>query len=200
MIDTEESDDPGEPPKTRKEHKRRGRPRGLGLPRQAEPRYVRLFQQHRYEALSPIDKFEDHTWKAQPLLDSEILNIAWKADEKERFFTALARCGKGNLAEVAGRVATKSLAEVAAYVGLLEEETTRRRESRKNKETTPRNRVYQYSKVPAAVEVNEDWLAIEASLSRQLITLDDQDEEEEEQDIPEDMLLNVENANDLAEW
>jgi len=122
-------------------------------------RYTRLLRQYTTEVLSPHDPLPVPRKRPLPLQDSRILNIPWTGEEKEKFFTALARCGKGNLTEVARRVGTKGLVEVTAYVGLLEEAAETRRK---------RLRAYDFRMVPAAVEVDEDWLKFEERMARRL--------------------------------
>ena len=149
-------------------------------------RYARLLNAHRHESNSLFDPLSVPKSKSYPLQDSEILNTLWTGDEKEKFFTALARCGKGNLAEISRRIG-KSLAEVTAYVGLLDEAMEWRKMNK-------RHRVYDLRKVPAAVEVDEGWLAFEERMARNM------NRRETGEVAEEDTLLNVEKANELAGW
>lgn len=157
-------------------------------------RYTRLLTDYIHEANSPIDPFSDLLCKSQPLVSSVILNTVWTADEKERFFTALARCGKGNLQEVARRIRSKSLAEVTAYVGLLDEEIILRKENSKA------HRIYELAKVPAAVEVDEMWLEFEDKNARRLGRREGTSSIIEESPDIENMVLNTEMAEELARW
>lgn len=157
-------------------------------------RYTRLLTDYIHEMQSPIDSFSDLLSKLQPLDSSEILNTIWTADEKERFFTALARCGKGNLQEVARRIGSKSLAEVTVYVGLLDEEVARRKEDSKT------HRVYELAKVPSAVEVDEIWLEFEEKNARRLGRREDKSTITEELSDVENTVLNVDMAQELARW
>ena len=127
--------------------------------RKRTKRYTRLLHQYKTEVLSPHDPLSVPRKRPLSPRDSLILNIPWTGEEKDKFFTALARCGKGNLAEVARRVGTKGLVEVTAYVGLLEEAAEARRK---------RSRAYDLTMVPVAVEVDDDWLKFEEGVARKL--------------------------------
>jgi hypothetical protein len=52
---------------------------------------------------------------------SQIGSSVWTAQEKEAFFTALARLGRDNLAGIADRIGTKSRLQVREYMVLLQE-------------------------------------------------------------------------------
>ena len=163
-------------------------------------RYTHILNSHIEDSLSPIDSFtlpKQTLPKHHPftLQDSTILNTLWTTDEKNRFFTALARCGKGNLSEVARRVGTKSLVEVTAYVGVLDEETTNRKLS-----TLRPKRVYDYSKMPAAIEVDDQWIAFEDRMAAEIGRKTDNETTLEDTQDDEEMLLNIEKANELAIW
>lgn len=161
-------------------------------------RYQRLLISYREEITSPVDDLDLSLPRPRDgrssCYDSEVLNCLWTGDEKERFFTALARCGKGNLPEIVRRIGSKSLAEVTAYVGVLEEECTSKARIREGK------RPYDLAKVPAAVEVDEEWLNFEEKMAgrRQVVQETEMDETVFEED--EDAVLDIEKANELAEW
>jgi len=118
------------------------------------------------------------------------LNTKWTEEEKEKFFTALGRCGKGNLQEISRRIGTKSLVEVTAYVDLLNEETIWRKQLKRRK-------VFDLRKVPAAVEVDEKWLVFEEKMATKMAKKSDIMIEME---VDQDLVLNIEKANELAEW
>lgn len=163
-------------------------------------RYTHILNSHIEDSLSPIDSFTlpKHTRpKHSPFIlqDSTILNTFWTTDEKNRFFTALARCGKGNLSEVARRVGTKSLVEVTAYVGVLDDETTKRKLS-----TLRPVQVYDYSKMPAAVEMDDQWIAFEDRMAAEMGRKTDDETALEDTQDDEEMLLNIDKANELAIW
>jgi hypothetical protein len=122
------------------------------------------------------------------------MNSIWSADEKERFFTALARCGKGNLPEVSRRVGSKSLAEVVVYVGLLDEQVAMRKESSKKR------RIYDYEKIPAAAEVDQHWLAFEEKKAKNIGRRDDDVHTTTATPEVEDTVLNSEMTEELAGW
>jgi hypothetical protein len=149
-------------------------------------RYARLLKTHIHESNSLTDPLTAPKSKAYPLQDSEILNTLWTGEEKEKFFTALARCGKGNLSEISRRVG-KSLVEVTAYVGLLDEATEWRKLNK-------RHRVFDLRKVPAAVEVDDRWLEFEEGMAQNM------NRREKGEVAEEDTILNVEKANELAAW
>ena len=155
-------------------------------------RYRKLFSRCRHEAQSSTDRLSDYVTYTHRLHDSEILNCLWTADEKETFFTALARCGKGNLAEIAKRIGTKSLAEVAGYVGVLDEATRWRKNSARAL------RFFSHAKIPGAIEVDEEWLKFESTASTRCIqnesNLQPQDLDEES------FILNIEKAQEVAQW
>src|SRR5277367_5425639 len=160
-------------------------------------RYTHILNTHTKESLSRIDSLAPVKLKHKPrrLQDSIILNTLWTADEKNRFFTALARCGKGNLAEVARRVGSKSLVEVTAYLGVLDEETALRKLSLLG----PR-RVYDYGSVSPAVEVDDQWVAFEERMALALGKTSDKEVDMEEEEDDENMILDVEKVNELARW
>ena len=114
---------------------------------------------------------------------------------------ALARCGKGGLSAVARRVGSKSLAEVTAYIGILEKATARRKMSKRHKE-------YDFAKMPIAVEVTERWLAFEEKRAQvagqhEENHFDDGESGQEGQselNAHDAQVLNVDGANELAQW
>jgi len=155
-------------------------------------RYSQLLAQYILEVSSAIDPPPDYTTKHHCLHDSEILNSLWTTDEKERFFTAIARCGKGNLAEVAKRIGTKSLAQVTAYVGLLDEATAW------NKQSSKRKRFFDLAKIPAAVEVDDSWVEFEEKAAN---ACGKKEVDSVIRDIEEGtFVLDVQKANELAQW
>jgi hypothetical protein len=158
-----------------------------------EVRYTCLLKTHSDESISRVDRLSFPKEKTFHLTGSPVLNSWWSADEKERFFTALARCGRGNLSEVSRRVGTKSLAEVTAYVGLLKEET------RIWKLSSRKRRVFDLAKIPAAVEVDERWIAIEEKLAATLARKASIEISNGTRDN-ETKVLNIEGANELARW
>lgn len=158
-----------------------------------EVRYTRLLKTHSDESISCLDCLSVPGRKAFPLTDTSVLNSWWSADEKEKFFTALARCGRGNLPEVSRRVGTKSLAEVAAYVGLLEEET------RVWKLGSKKRQVFDFARVPAAVEIDERWIAMEEKMAAILARKASIAVSKELKDNVT-TVLNVERADELARW
>lgn len=52
---------------------------------------------------------------------SQMGMVTWTSTEKRLFFDALGRLGKGDLPGISSRIETKSIAEVAQYIRLLEE-------------------------------------------------------------------------------
>ena len=84
---------------------------------------------------------------------------------------------------------------MTAYVGVLDEEMTLRRRSLLG----PR-RVFDYAMMPAAVEVDEQWLAFEERMSKGLGKKSDEEVDMDEAEDDDDMILNVEKANELASW
>jgi hypothetical protein len=169
--------------------------------RQTTARYTRLVNEYRSEVLFPNDPLWSPTVKSYVLSDSTVLNSLWTAEEKNRFFTALARCGKGKLSDVARRVGSKSLAEVTAYIGLLEQATAWRKMSKRHKE-------FDFAMVPVAVEVTEQWLAFEekrgqvAGQNERKLSDDAESgrEVQSELNAHDDQVLNVDGANELAQW
>src|ERR1700731_2965256 len=109
----------------------------------ARKQYKSLFNEASSQSLAPTDPFTDTPGPGLRLKDSTVFNTLWTADEKDKLFTALARCGKGDLKQVSQRVGSKSLVEVAAYVGLLDEETEWRRKRAKSK----RDRVFEHARM-----------------------------------------------------
>jgi hypothetical protein len=156
-------------------------------------RYTRLLRAYRQGTLSLTDSFVVPSKAKVPLVDSTVLNTLWSANEKERFFTALARCGKGNLSEVSRRVGTKSLAEVAAYVDLLDEET------KLSKHGLRRHGQFDMDLIPAAMEINDNWLAFEEKMAIELGMRSDREIYDETLESNE-IILNVDMANELARW
>ena len=159
-------------------------------------RYIRVLKGLHNESISLIDELVPPISQTLALQDSTVLNTVWTAHEKEKFFTALARCGKGNVAEVARRIGTKSLVEVTAYIGLLDEETEWRKQS------STKHRVFDMTRVPAAREVNDKWLAYEDKMTSTILRRSERENNNhatpEEEDA--EMLFNTETANELSEW
>ena len=151
-------------------------------------RYKELLTETQAELLT-------HTPPHSELKDSVVLSTLWTAQEKDDLFTALERCGKGNLAEVVRRVGSKSLVEVTAYIGILEEETERIRGQSRG--------VFEFERVPAAVEVDETWLEVEERYSSKIARQEDRKEirvEEGNVEDQEEMIFSVEGGNELASW
>jgi Myb-like DNA-binding domain len=153
-------------------------------------RYSRLLNSESQNTTSAIDPLSITANRKKRLHESIVLNTKWTEEEKEKFFTALARCGKGNLQEISRRIGTKSLVEVTAYVDLLNKETIWRKQSKRRK-------VFDLRTVPAAVEVDEKWLVFEEKMAAKLAKKSDVMVEME---MDQDMVLNIEKANELAEW
>jgi hypothetical protein len=180
--------------------------------------YKSLFNEASSQSLAPTDLFTDTARRRLRLKDSTVFNTLWTADEKDKLFTALARCGKGDLMQVSRRVGSKSLVEVAAYVGLLDEETEWRKKRTKRK----RDQVFEHARMPAAVEVADTWLEWEERCAAKLAAAEDEEydsegdeedqgDEEDERDeeekgdeedieLDEDSVFDVEHANELASW
>ena len=136
-----------------------------------------------------------HTPRHSELKDSVVLSTLWTAQEKDNLFTALERCGKGNLPEIVRRVGSKSLVEVTAYIGILDEETERIRGQSKG--------VFELERVPSAVEVDETWLEVEEIYSSKIAKQEDRKEtnvEMEDVEGQEEMIFSVEGGNELASW
>jgi hypothetical protein len=151
------------------------------------PRYTTLLANCTAE-LSALDPLPVPHVETKNLHDSLVLNTPWTATEKAKFFTALARCGRGNLDEVARRVGTKGIVACAAYVGILEQASVARRK---------RFVGYDLMKVPAAVEVDDDWVRFEEKMARRLQKRDDEVEEEGTED--DDEVFNCDGAEGLLE-
>jgi hypothetical protein len=92
-------------------------------------------------------------------------------------------------------VGSKSLVEVTAYLGVLDEETALRKLSLLG----PR-RVYDYGSVSPAVEVDDQWVAFEERMALALGKTSDKEVDMEEEEDDENMILDVEKANELARW
>jgi hypothetical protein len=155
-------------------------------------RYTRLLNE---QVAASIDKFELPGYKALPFQGSSVLNSQWTPEEKETFFTAMARCGKGNLPEVSRRIGTKSLAEVTTYVGVLDEEVLwRKHESGKQK-------YFDMTKIPAAMEVDDKWLLFEERTVSEMVKKSQKGVSSENNVMDgEDMIFNKTKASELAEW
>lgn len=158
-------------------------------------RYNRLLNQYKAEILcdDAPDTLSIPNKRPLNFHDSFVVHTPWTAEEKAKFFTALARCGKGNLSEVAKRIGTKGLVEVTAYVGLLDEAVETRREKFTG---------YNLRKVPAAAEVDEDWLKFEDKMVKRLAKREVVSPIQTDlEDIPEeeDQLFNSQAAGELLE-
>lgn len=82
--------------------------------------------------------------------------VTWTSTEKRLFFDALARLGKGDLPAVSSRIETKSVAEVAQYIRLLDEGSRARI-------TKTRDAVIS-AEIPAAAEISPQCgLALDAA-------------------------------------
>jgi hypothetical protein len=63
------------------------------------------------------EKEEEEEFEGETIIGSS----CWTPNEKKRFFTALERCSKGDIAEISRRVGpTKTVVEVANYIKVLE--------------------------------------------------------------------------------
>jgi hypothetical protein len=169
--------------------------------RRKHARYRYLVNDAAAQILSPIDRLPDIPVRNLHLKDSVIVNSVWTADEKDKFFTALARCGKGNLQQVSQRVGSKSLVEVVAYVGLLDEATAWRR----NRAKWTRARVFDLADAPAAAEVDDEWLKLEEKCAFRMAReeedgSEEEVDEEEDNGFDEDSIFDVDQANELATW
>jgi hypothetical protein len=89
-------------------------------------------------------------------------------------------------------VGTKGVVECAAYVGILEDASIGRRK---------RFVGYDLRKVPAAVEVDDDWMKFEEVMARYLRKQEEAEAEEEEEEGTEDddEVFNSEGADGLLE-
>ncbi|CEG78717.1 hypothetical protein RMATCC62417_13285 [Rhizopus microsporus] len=66
---------------------------------------------------SDDDEEEEEEFEGETIIGSS----CWTPNEKKRFFTALERCSKGDIAEISRRVGpTKTVVEVANYIKVLE--------------------------------------------------------------------------------
>lgn len=82
--------------------------------------------------------------------------VTWTSTEKRLFFDALARLGKTDLPGISSRIETKSVAEVAQYIRLLEEGTRTR--------TTKTRDAVIPAEIPAAAEISPQCsLALDAA-------------------------------------
>ena len=82
--------------------------------------------------------------------------VTWTSTEKRLFFDALARLGKGDLPGISSRIETKSIAEVAQYIRLLEE-------GARTRTTKTRDAVIP-ADIPAAAEISPQCsLALDAA-------------------------------------
>ncbi|KAI0020543.1 hypothetical protein F4780DRAFT_791657 [Xylariomycetidae sp. FL0641] len=82
------------------------------------------------------------------LQPSQLGAVTWSADEKRAFFAAVARLGRDDLAGIAARVGSKSVAETAQYLALLSASDAHRRGDPGKRRRAPRP-----ADLPAAVEV-----------------------------------------------
>lgn len=82
--------------------------------------------------------------------------VTWTSTEKRPFFDALARLGKGDLPGISSRIETKSVAEVAQYIRLLDEGSRAR--------TTKTRDAVIPAEIPAAAEISPQCgLALDAA-------------------------------------
>lgn len=89
------------------------------------------------------------------LLPSQIGTTLWTSEEKETFFAALARRGRGDLPGIAMAIGTKSEAEVHVYLRLLQNAGVRQHLFNR------RNQLFNVAAAPGALEVS---LACSAAL------------------------------------
>ncbi|KAI9769794.1 MAG: hypothetical protein M1840_003788 [Geoglossum simile] len=85
-----------------------------------------------------------------PLPPNYIGASFWTAVEKERFFNALARCGKDDIQRIAVYIGTKTEVEVRAYMLLLQQGTIEKIL------IEPRQQMLCYADLPAALEISQD--------------------------------------------
>lgn len=90
----------------------------------------------------------------QELLPPSQIGITmWSSEEKDSFFTALAKKGRGNLPGIADSIGTKSEFEVHVYIKLLQDAVVRQHLH------SPRNHLFDVSAAPAAFEVSPECSA-----------------------------------------
>ncbi|KAH0556947.1 hypothetical protein GP486_005261 [Trichoglossum hirsutum] len=85
-----------------------------------------------------------------PLPSNYIGASLWTADEKERFFNALARHGKDNIRAISASINTKTEVEVRAYLLLL------RQGALEKHRIEPRQQMLGYADLPAALELSQE--------------------------------------------
>ncbi|CCG83354.1 RNA polymerase I-specific transcription initiation factor rrn5 [Taphrina deformans PYCC 5710] len=129
--------------------------------------YLRLFNKHVQDSLS-LDHLlpAGHKRPASELEDSFVLGIHWTADEKEQFFSSLARRGKRNVELLVHDLrGTKSVLEVSGYLHALERELQKCVEyaSRSRFPTVSAAGLLAYHQLPIAHEISG------ASLTRESV-------------------------------
>lgn len=109
--------------------------------------YRQLLNKNIQDAATEMLEEDQH-----PLEASQIGSSVWTSTEKDIFFSALARIGRDDIRAIAGRIGTKSEAEVHEYILLLHEGL------RENKFQGAS--VDEIFDLPAAIEISEECCAV----------------------------------------
>ncbi|CAG8578312.1 10668_t:CDS:1 [Paraglomus occultum] len=139
------------------------------------------------------------------------ITTSWEPGEQNRFFIALARCGKHNVVEISKRVGTKSVSQILLYIDELEKglrlEKLKERFEKENK-TRIKNRRRLYLKMQAAREMSDEWIEMEERRSLELAAVDDAKARKHESNVAasrritlslNDSILDLETASSFAE-
>ena len=123
---------------------------------QNEHRYWKMVQSYASHVLKHHHG-DDASPKGETPLEETFIppNTYWTSDEKHRLFHHLKRFSRLRLDLVAEAMATKTLAEVSAYIGHLDGIIHRNSYKYQRKENPP----------PAAMEVSDGWIAFEEHMS-----------------------------------
>lgn len=146
----------------RPRRKRRRRSAGLDMPEGRLP-YKRMPGVFNADYLGLLNEDIDDAKekitadpKPSKFFTSQIGMVVWTATEKQLFFDAVGKLGKGDLRGIASRIQTKSIPEVTQYMQLLEKEATSR---------VAQNRdIVTKADIPAAAEISlQCCLALDAA-------------------------------------
>lgn len=147
--------------------------------------------QHAASQYAPVG--DEQFDKRKELPDSQIGLCIWTSMEKERFFEALGRLGRGNVAGISQRVRTKGEMEIRQYIKLLQDGLSHRRQQN-------RLEPLELGDFPAAVELSHECCqALEDMADHIAMKQDNFESTAEERKHGSGWLVSQHNHKDLAE-
>lgn len=147
--------------------------------------------QHAASQYAPVG--DEQFDKRKELPDSQIGMCIWTSMEKERFFEALGRLGRDNVAGISQRVRTKGEMEIRQYIRLLQDGLSHRRQQN-------RLEPLELADFPAAVELSHECCQALEDMADHIATKQENFESTaEERKHGSGWLVSQHNHKDLAE-